>query len=98
MIDENTKLTRVELDIVRLRYLAGLCNQHIADFLGLTLHQVKYRIKKPNVQKFFQEFIWPHIRDTAICNVIYKLVPCTRMGYTVKKRVAKLYCPPGKDH
>ena len=73
MIDENTKLTRVELDIVRLRYLAGLCNQHIADFLGLTLHQVKYRIKKPNVQNFFQEFIWPHIRDTTICNLIYKL-------------------------
>jgi ribosomal protein S15P/S13E len=73
MIDENTKLTRVELDIVRLRYLAGLCNQEIADFLGLTLHQVKYRIKKPNVHKFFQDFIWPHIRDTTICNLIYKL-------------------------
>ncbi len=73
MIDENTKLTRVELDIVRLRYLAGLCNQHIANFLGLTLHQIKYRIKKPNVQKFFQEFIWPHIRDSLICKLIYQL-------------------------
>ena len=73
MVDENKKLTRVELDIVRLRYLAGLCNQEIADFLGLTLHQVKYRIKKPNVRKFFHEFIWQHIRDTLICEFIYKL-------------------------
>ena len=73
MIDNNTKLTRVELDIVRLRYLAGLCNQEIADFLGLTLHQVKYRIKKPNVQEFIGELIWPHIRDTLICEIIYKL-------------------------
>ena len=73
MIDEDKKLTRVELDIVRLRYLAGLCNQHIADFLGLTLHQVKYRIKKPNVRRFFFEFIWPHIRDSLICEFIYKL-------------------------
>ena len=40
MIDENKKLTRVELDIIRLRYLAKLCNQEVANFLGLTLHQV----------------------------------------------------------
>jgi hypothetical protein len=73
MIDKNKKLTRVELDIVRLRYLAKLCNQQVADFLGLTLHQVKYRLKKPNVQKFFYEFIWPHIRDSLICELIYKL-------------------------
>ena len=73
MIDENTKLTRVEQDIIRLRYLVGLCNQEIADFLGLTLHQVKYRVKKPNVRKFFQNFIWPHIRDSLIGEYIYKL-------------------------
>ena len=73
MIDKNKELTGVERDIVRLRYLAGLCNQHIADFLGLTLHQVKYRIKKPNVRRFFREFIWPHIRDSLICEIIYKL-------------------------
>ena len=73
MIDENSKLTRVELDVVRLRYLAGLCNQEVANFLGLTLHQVKYRIKKPNVQRFIKEFIWPHIRDTSIGNCIVAL-------------------------
>ena len=73
MIDENKKLTRVELDIIRLRYLGKRCNQEIAGILGLSLHQVKYRMKKPNVKKFFQEFIWPHIRDSLIGEHIYKL-------------------------
>jgi hypothetical protein len=73
MIDKNKKLTRVELDIVRLRHLAGLCNQQIANFLGLTLHQVKYRLKKPTVKEFVADFIWPHKRDTALCNIIYIL-------------------------
>ena len=73
MVDKNKKLTRVELDIVRLRYLAGLSNQGVADFLGLRLYQVKYRIKKPNVRRFVQEFIWPHFRDTFICELTDKL-------------------------
>ena len=55
------KLTKTELDIVRLRYYDGLLCKEIGDKLNLTVHQVKYRLRKPNVKKYIRKVVVPKL-------------------------------------
>jgi len=55
------KLTRTEREIVRMRYFDGLLCKEIADKLGLTVHQVKYRLRKPNVKKYIRKVVVPKL-------------------------------------
>ena len=59
-IDPNESLTRLELDIVFMRYFEGLCNPEVAERLGLQLNQVEYRINKPKVKQYIREEVLPH--------------------------------------
>jgi len=52
-------LTPLELDIVRLQHSEGLCTRQIAQRLGLRWHQVRYRLRKQNVQHYVEKVILP---------------------------------------
>ena len=68
-IDPNEPLTRLELDIVFMRYFQDLCNPEVAERLGLQLNQVKYRINKPNVKKSIREEVLPYKRRQRIAKL-----------------------------
>ncbi|MHC4665410.1 MAG: hypothetical protein ACYS9T_05560 [Planctomycetota bacterium] len=55
------RLTKTELDIVRLRYFDGLLCKEIADKLSLTVHQVKYRLRKPSVKQYIRDVAVPQL-------------------------------------
>ena len=59
MIDPNKPLTRLELDIVYLRYYEGLHSWEIAEQLGIELEKVKDKFKKPNVARYIQKVVLP---------------------------------------
>ena len=59
MIDPNKPLTRLELDIVYLRYYEGLHSWEIAEQLGIELEKVKDKFKKPNVSRYIQKVVLP---------------------------------------
>jgi hypothetical protein len=69
-IDPNEPLTKLELDIVFLRYFQGLCNPEVAEKLGLQLNQVKYRINRPNVKQYIREEVLPYKRRQRIAVVV----------------------------
>jgi hypothetical protein len=59
MIDPNTPLTQLELDIVYLRYFEGLPSSEIAEQLGIELEKVKDKMKKPNVSRYIRTVVLP---------------------------------------
>jgi DNA-binding transcriptional regulator LsrR (DeoR family) len=61
MIDPNTPLTQLELDIVYLRYFEGLPSSEIAEQLGVELEKVKDMMKKPNVSRYIRLVVLPQI-------------------------------------
>ena len=63
MIDPNTPLTQLELDIVYLRYFEGLPSSEIAEQLGIELEKVKDKMKKPNVSRYIRKVVLPHIQQ-----------------------------------
>lgn len=69
-IDPNEPLTKLELDIVFLRYFQGLCNPEVAEKLGLQLNQVKYRINRPNVKQYIREEVLPYKRRQRIAKLL----------------------------
>ena len=69
-IDPNEPLTKLELDIVFLRYFQGLCNPEVAEKLGLQLNQVKYRINKPNIKQYIREEFLPYKRTRTIAKLL----------------------------
>ena len=69
-IDPNEPLTKLELDIVFLRYFQGLCNPEVAEKLGLQLNQVKYRINRPNVKQYIREEVLPYKRRQRIMKLL----------------------------
>ncbi len=69
-IDPNEPLTKLELDIVFLRYFQGLCSPEVAEKLGLQLNQVKYRINKPNVKQYIREEVLPYKRRQRIAKLL----------------------------
>lgn len=71
--DRLSPLSRLEYRIVWLRYFEGLTNQEAADTLVLRLHQVKYRVKKPNVKEFINSVVVPHFRSERIKELENKL-------------------------
>lgn len=60
------KLTKTERDIVHLRYYDHLYAYEIADKLSLTVHQVKYRLRKPNIKEYIRKKVVPKICKLAI--------------------------------
>jgi hypothetical protein len=62
IIDPNKPLTRLELDIVYLRYYEGLHSSEIAEQLGIELEKVKDKFKKPNVSRYIQRVVLPSRR------------------------------------
>ena len=69
-IDPNEPLTKLELDIVFLRYFQGLCNPEVAEKLGLQLNQVKHRINKPNVKQYIRKEVLPYKRRQRIAKLL----------------------------
>jgi len=69
-IDPNEPLTKLELDIVFMRYFQDMCNPEVAERLGLKLNQVKYRINKPNVKRYIREEILPYKRRQIIAKLL----------------------------
>jgi hypothetical protein len=63
MINPNTPLTQLELDIVYLRYFEGLHSSEIAEQLGVELEKVKDKLKKPNVSRYIRRVVLPHIQQ-----------------------------------
>jgi len=55
------KLTKMEREIVNLRYFKRLYAFEIAEKLGLTVNQVKYRLRKPNVKEYISKKVLPKI-------------------------------------
>jgi hypothetical protein len=55
------KLTKTERDIVHLRYYDHLYSYEIAEKLSMTVHQVKYRLRKPNVKEYIRKKVVPKI-------------------------------------
>jgi len=72
-IDPNESLTRLELDIVFMRYFEGLCNPEVAERLGLQLNQVEYRINKPKVKRYIREEVLPYKRRQRIAKLLEAL-------------------------
>ena len=62
MINPNTPLTQLELDIVYLRYFEDLPSSEIAEQLGVELEKVKDKLKKPNVSRYIRRVVLPHIQ------------------------------------
>jgi hypothetical protein len=60
------KLTKTERDIVNLRYYESLYSYEIAQKLDLTIQQVKYRLRKPNVKDYIRKKIVPKICKQTI--------------------------------
>jgi hypothetical protein len=60
------KLTKTERDIVHLRYFEHLYSYEIAQKLNLTVHQVKYRLRKKNVKDYIRKKVVPKICKEAI--------------------------------
>ena len=60
------KLTKTERDIVRLRYFEHLYSFEIAQKLDLTVHQVKYRLRKSNVKEYIRKKVVPKICKQTI--------------------------------
>ncbi|MHC4083972.1 MAG: hypothetical protein ACYSU3_07400 [Planctomycetota bacterium] len=60
------KLIKTERDIVHLRYHERLYSYEIAQKLDLTVHQVKYRLRKSNVKEYIRKKVVPKICKQAI--------------------------------
>lgn len=69
----NTKLTPLDRQIVSYRYLAGLTNRETADQLKLRFWQVKYRIRKPQVQDYIRRRIIPKLVKAMLLDIDRKL-------------------------
>lgn len=55
------QLTDLERDIVKMRYVDILYSKEIADKLNLTVHQVKYRLRKPSVKQYIRDVVLPQL-------------------------------------
>jgi len=53
------QVTDLERQIIDMRYINGLYSKQIAEKLGLTIHQVKYRLRKPSVKKYIHDVTMP---------------------------------------
>ena len=66
-------LTVREFDCVRLRYFEGLTSREIAERLGLTLDQVRYRFTKPNVRRYILTHALPFLIKTELNDIEWKM-------------------------
>ncbi len=62
MIDPNTPLTQLELDIVYLRFFESMPSSEIAEQLGIELEKVKDKLKKSNVSRYIRGVVLPQMQ------------------------------------
>ena len=65
MIDPNTPLTQLELDIVYLRFFESMPSSEIAEQLGIELEKVKDKMKKPNVSRYIRGTVLPQMQKRS---------------------------------